>query len=60
MHHLNRWGTKIYEWNNVKEGWDGRNGGGNLASEGTYYYLVEITGQDGRKFKQGGFVMLFR
>lgn len=24
---LNRWGRKIYEWNDPSEGWDGRIGG---------------------------------
>jgi gliding motility-associated-like protein len=34
-----RWGVKLYEWNTVDGGWDGKNSStGKLCPDGTYYY----------------------
>lgn len=65
---FSRWGRKVYEYNgNVREwqGWDGTvNGRGSVkSSEGVYYYIVEATGWDGKRFRgerYRGFVHLFR
>lgn len=35
---FNRWGKKVYEWSDPKEGWDGSN-----AQAGVYYYIVQMT-----------------
>ena len=40
----NRWGQVIYSTNRIDAGWDGRVQG-QLASEGTYYYLVTPAGE---------------
>lgn len=46
----NRWGQKIYEWNDVRsEGWDGTFHGKDVK-QGTYFVLVNARGADGRKF----------
>ena len=42
---LNRWGRKIYEWNDPSEGWDGRIGG-KYASPGTYFYVITAKGRE--------------
>lgn len=46
----NRWGQKIYEWNDVSsKGWDGKFHGSDVK-EGTYFVYVKARGADGRKF----------
>ena len=46
----NRWGQKIYEWNDASaEGWDGTFHG-QQVKQGTYFVYVRARGADGRKF----------
>lgn len=45
----NRWGQKLYEWNNPAGGWDGTYKG-NPAKQGVYYVQVTAKGADGRRF----------
>ncbi len=48
---FNRWGQKIYSWNDVAgDGWDGTKGGRDVK-QGVYYVLVKARGADGRKFE---------
>ncbi len=47
---FNRWGQKIYSWNDVAGGWDGRFNG-SVVKDGTYFVVVEAIGADGRKYK---------
>lgn len=58
---LNRWGRKVYEWNNPEGGWDGRIHG-KYASPGTYYYIITARGrelQDPPKYvKKGAFLLV--
>ena len=37
-----RWGQKIYEWHTPYGGWDGHMASGELASEGTYYFIISF------------------
>ena len=37
----NRWGEKVYEWNDLNSSWDG-NLGGKALPEGNYYYIIEV------------------
>ena len=46
---FNRWGQKIYEWNDVNGGRDGTHNGRDV-SDGVYYCLVNAKGADGRVF----------
>ncbi|KGI59441.1 gliding motility-associated C-terminal domain-containing protein [Prevotella sp. S7 MS 2] len=46
---FNRWGQKLYEWNDPAEGWDGTFRGQNVK-EGVYFVLVKAKGADGRTF----------
>ena len=41
----NRWGKKVYEWNDPGKGWDGRING-KPAAEGAYYYVIRALGTD--------------
>lgn len=46
----NRWGQKLYSWDNIEgEGWDGTYRG-HQVKDGVYYCLVHAKGADGRNF----------
>jgi len=48
---FNRWGQKLYEWNDVTaEGWDGSYNG-HQVKQGTYFVLCTAKGADGQVFK---------
>lgn len=51
---FNRWGTLIYESNDIHKGWDGYYGNGNLGTQGVYVW--KATGQfaDGKYFNLVG------
>ena len=57
----NRWGKKLYEWDDWKtetSGWDGRIGN-SLATPGAYFYIIKATGKDGTEYDlQGTFYLL--
>ena len=46
---FNRWGQKIYSWDDPAGGWDGKYKGKNV-SQGVYYVLVRAKGADGRTY----------
>lgn len=46
---FNRWGKKLYEWNDPEGGWDGRSGSGDVP-DGAYYLVVKARGADGRNY----------
>jgi gliding motility-associated-like protein len=56
----NRWGQKEYEWNTTNGGWDGFSGSGTPSTSGTYYFMVEIKGMDGKKYSESGSLTLLR
>lgn len=47
---FNRWGQKLYSWNDVSGGWDGTFNG-SVVKDGVYYVVVEARGADGRKYR---------
>jgi gliding motility-associated-like protein len=47
---FNRWGQRLYQWDDVVEGWDGRVGG-NYVRNGAYYLVVNAKGADGTKYR---------
>lgn len=48
---FNRWGQKLYEWDNVAaDGWDGTFHG-SPVKQGVYFVLVQARGADGRVFE---------
>lgn len=56
-----RWGLLLFEWTDMKGGWDGKNASnGSNASDGTYYYLVTYIDRSGNSVKKPGFLQLVR
>ncbi len=51
---FNRWGTLIYESNDLSKGWDGYYGDGNLAIQGVYVWKAKGQFADGTYFNQVG------
>jgi len=56
----NRWGQKMFAWGNVNGFWDGRTLSGSEAPDGTYFYIINAEGIDGKKYFQKGTLNLFR
>lgn len=46
---FNRWGQKIFEWDNPADGWDGKYKGTDVKS-GVYYVVVKAKGADGKVY----------
>ena len=58
---FNRWGMELYQYNAIESGWDGRTVGGNIAPEGTYFYIFNATCLIGNKKKEAqGYIQLQR
>lgn len=49
---FDRWGGKVYESNDVKQSWDGKN-----ADDGTYYYVIKAESFAGKSFDEKGFLL---
>lgn len=56
----NRWGQLLYSWDNVNGAWDGRTLAGSEVPDGTYFYIIEATGNDGKEYFQKGAFSLIR
>jgi gliding motility-associated-like protein len=56
----NRWGEKEYEWHTTNGGWDGRTASGVLAPDGTYYFIMDAKGIDGKEYHEHGAFSLIR
>ena len=46
---FNRWGTRLYSWDNVDGSWDGKYKG-KPVKDGVYFLVVSAKGADGRNF----------
>lgn len=62
---FNKWGQRMYSWNTINGGWDGRTASGVEAVDGTYYYIIQIEGFEdkgvaGKKFIAKGELTLTR
>ena len=56
---FNRWGNKIIEFTDPSQGWDGTYKG-KQVSAGVYYYVIQATGSDGKKYKLSGDINIIR
>lgn len=52
---FNRWGKKVFEWNDVNSGWNGDG-----YPQGVYYYVIYAKGIDNVVYDKKGTVTLFR
>ncbi|MDD4820940.1 MAG: gliding motility-associated C-terminal domain-containing protein [Bacteroidales bacterium] len=50
---VNRWGVKLFEWSDPAKGWDGKYNG-SYVKPGAYFYFIEATGSDGKKYSLKG------
>lgn len=58
---FDRWGNKIYESDDLSEGWDGRaNDGSAIAQQDVYVYKVILKDFEGRTHKYNGHVSLLK
>ncbi len=58
---FNRWGERIFETNDIEEGWNGRkNNVGEVAPDGVYVYYVTYTGPRNKTYSYKGFATLIR
>jgi gliding motility-associated-like protein len=57
---FNRWGVLIFTSRDAAVHWDGKTHEGNPVPEGTYIYVLEARGKDGKKMKRQGAVTLLR
>ena len=56
---FDRWGLKMYEWNELKGGWDGKTDGKEVPA-GTYFYIVNAKDIDNKEIKKQGALSLFK
>lgn len=56
---FNRWGQLMFEWDDVKTGWDG-NFNGNPAPEGTYFFVLNGSDIKDITFEEKGSITLIR
>lgn len=56
---VNRWGDKMYDYDNVQGYWDGTVNG-NLASDGVYFFNYQVEGLNGTILSGHGDVQLIR
>ena len=57
---FNRWGQLLWTLTAPDQTWDGSLINGDKAPEGTYMYILEANGLDGKTYKQQGTVTLVR
>lgn len=55
-----RWGLKLYEWNDPDKGWNGKTQSGEDVPAGTYYYLMEYIDYYDNSHRKSGYVQLMR
>lgn len=56
---FNRWGRKLFSWNDPAKGWDGTVNG-KPAAEGPYYYIITAKGSDNKIYNLKGNINLLR
>ena len=55
---FDRYGNQIFHFTDPNLGWDGKHRGKKVKA-GVYYYVIEATGADGKKYKKGGDINIF-
>ncbi|MGZ3863989.1 MAG: T9SS type B sorting domain-containing protein [Bacteroidia bacterium] len=56
-----RWGIFLYEWSDLKGGWDGKNvSNGKEVTDGTYYYIIKYLDDKLKAYTKQGYLQLIR
>ena len=56
----NRWGKRVYHWQDPQGFWDGKGYNSELLPEGVYFFVMEAVGKDGSEYTEKGSVTLVR
>lgn len=56
----NRFGQQVALLERAQQSWDGRTFAGEMASDGTYFYILKAEGLDGQAFEETGHITLLR
>lgn len=56
---FDRYGTQMCHFTDPSKGWDGRYRG-KLVKPGVYYYIIQATGSEGKKYKKSGDINIVR
>lgn len=56
---FNRWGEKLFETQDINEGWDGTYNGANVP-QGVFMYVLDYTSYDDTPYRQKGTITLIR
>lgn len=56
---FDRYGNEIITFNDPSQGWDGKYKG-KTVKPGVYFYVIEATGADGKKYKKGGDINIIK
>jgi gliding motility-associated-like protein len=55
-----RWGRIVYDFKSTNDKWTGQSTGGGTCPDGTYYYILEAKDDNGKEYKDKGFITLNR
>ncbi|HNX06296.1 MAG TPA: gliding motility-associated C-terminal domain-containing protein [Bacteroidales bacterium] len=55
----NRWGSELYKWDDVMQGWNGKYKGNNCP-DGVYFYVIKAKGGEGKEYDLHGVFHLLR
>lgn len=50
---FDRQGHQLYQFDDPSKGWDGKHNG-KIVKPGVYFYVIEATGSDGKRYKRSG------
>lgn len=56
---FDRWGLQMYEWSDIKSGWNGKVEGQSVP-DGTYFYIINATDLNNKEVKKQGAFSLFK
>ncbi len=56
---FDRWGSKMAEFHNPSQGWDGKYKG-KYVPAGVYYYVIKARGADGRVYEKAGDINILK
>ena len=57
---FNRWGELLYSITAPNQSWDGKAPNGDKAPDGTYMFILQAQGSNGKAYKQQGIITLIR